>query len=46
MDWAVRVFRLMRNDLGENWVGPDLSRIRTELDENYVGGTRFELDDD
>jgi hypothetical protein len=26
--------RLMRSDLGENWVGPDLSRIRTELDEN------------
>ncbi len=27
----IRVFSLMRSDLGENWVGPDLSVIRTEL---------------
>ncbi len=36
-NWAVRGFRLMRNDFGENCVGLDLSRIRTELDENWVG---------
>jgi hypothetical protein len=30
-DWAVRVLSLMRNDLGENWVGPDLSRNRTRI---------------
>ncbi len=35
-DWVVRSFRLMRDDLIENWVGTDLSRIRTEFGENRI----------